>query len=95
MRSTGVQYHIDLAQNTLQTAMQHDDLRNEMYAQLIKLTNGSMPYGMQAWKLLALAISLFMPTQYALLWLLRKHIERWACMGYMIGFQYSTMLLQR
>uniref|UniRef100_A0A914WZ88 Uncharacterized protein n=1 Tax=Plectus sambesii TaxID=2011161 RepID=A0A914WZ88_9BILA len=81
MRSTGVQYHIDLAQNTLQMAMATDNVRNELFAQLIKLTNGAMPYGLQAWKLLGLAVSLFTPSQYALLWLLRKHLERWSCMG--------------
>ncbi|VDM48253.1 unnamed protein product, partial [Toxocara canis] len=77
MRSSGVQYHIDLAQNILSTAMQNDSLKNELYAQLIKLTSGSMPHGIQAWKLLALATPLFTPRQYSLLWLLRQHIQRW------------------
>lgn len=47
MRPSGVQYHIDLAQNILSTAMHSDALKNELYAQLIKLTSGSMPYGIQ------------------------------------------------
>lgn len=79
MRPIAAQYHIDLAQNILSTAMQHEFLRNEVYAQLIKLTSGSMPFSIQGWKLLAMAIPLFVPTQYSLLWLLKKHIARW-CM---------------
>lgn len=47
MRPTGVQYHIDLAQNILNTAMLSDVLRNELYANLVRLTSGSMPYGIQ------------------------------------------------
>uniref|UniRef100_A0A7I5ECQ7 PH domain-containing protein n=1 Tax=Haemonchus contortus TaxID=6289 RepID=A0A7I5ECQ7_HAECO len=79
MRPIAAQYHIDLAQNILSTAMQHEFLRNEVYAQLIKLTSGSMPFSIQGWKLLAMAIPLFVPTQYSLLWLLKKHVARW-CM---------------
>uniref|UniRef100_A0A158PB80 PH domain-containing protein n=1 Tax=Angiostrongylus cantonensis TaxID=6313 RepID=A0A158PB80_ANGCA len=77
MRPTAAQYHIDLAQNVLATAMQHDFLRNEVYAQLIRFTSGTMPFSIQGWKLLAMAIPLFLPTQYSLLWLLKKHISRW------------------
>uniref|UniRef100_A0A8R1HYD3 Uncharacterized protein n=1 Tax=Caenorhabditis japonica TaxID=281687 RepID=A0A8R1HYD3_CAEJA len=77
MRPQAVQYHIDLAQNILSTAVQHEYLKNEVYAQLIKLTNETMPFGLQGWKLLALTIPLFIPKQYSLLWLLRKHISRW------------------
>lgn len=47
MRPTGVQYHIDLAQNILTTAISSDFLKNELYANLIKLTSGSMAYGIQ------------------------------------------------
>ncbi|KAM3717124.1 Pleckstrin [Dirofilaria immitis] len=78
MRPTGVQYHIDLAQNILTTAMSNDLLKNELYANLIKLTSGFMSYGIQAWKLMALTTPLFTPRQYSLLWLLRRHIERWS-----------------
>lgn len=49
MRPTGVQYHIDLAQNILTTAMSSDLLKNELYANLIKLTSGSMSYGIQVY----------------------------------------------
>ncbi|CAD6198043.1 unnamed protein product [Caenorhabditis auriculariae] len=80
MRAQAVQYHIDLAQNILSTAIQNEFLKNEVYAQLIKLTSGSMPFGLQGWKLLALAIPLFLPKQYSLLWLLKRHISRWADM---------------
>ncbi|MCP9264746.1 Pleckstrin-likey domain-containing family H member 1 [Dirofilaria immitis] len=61
MRPTGVQYHIDLAQNILTTAMSNDLLKNELYANLIKLTSGFMSYGIQAWKLMALTTPLFTP----------------------------------
>ncbi|PIO58418.1 hypothetical protein TELCIR_20148, partial [Teladorsagia circumcincta] len=47
MRPIAAQYHIDLAQNILSTAMQHDFLRNEVYAQLIRLTSGTMPFAIQ------------------------------------------------
>ncbi|KAJ1365166.1 MyTH4 domain [Parelaphostrongylus tenuis] len=80
MRPTAAQYHIDLAQNILSTAMQHEFLRNEVYAQLIRFTSGTMPFSVQGWKLLAMAIPLFVPTQYSLLWLLKKHISRWCMM---------------
>ncbi|VDN28764.1 unnamed protein product [Gongylonema pulchrum] len=78
MRPAGVQYHIDLAQNILSTAMLSDLLKNELYAYLVKLTSGSMPYGIQAWKLMALAAPLFAPRHYSLLWLVRRHIEKWS-----------------
>ncbi|TKR87112.1 hypothetical protein L596_011570 [Steinernema carpocapsae] len=80
MRAGAVQYHVDLAQNILTTAMEHESLQNELYAQLIRLTSGAMPYGLQGWKLMALAIPLYVPKQYSLLWLLRRHIERWSTM---------------
>ncbi|KAK0411757.1 hypothetical protein QR680_005825 [Steinernema hermaphroditum] len=81
MRAGAVQYHVDLAQNILTTALEHESLQNELFAQLIRLTSGSMPYGLQAWKLMALAIPLYLPKQYSLLWLLRRHIERWSTMA--------------
>lgn len=77
MRAQATQYHIDLAQNILSTAVQQEYLRNEVYSQLIKMTSGSMPFGLQGWKLLALTIPLFLPKQYSLLWLLKRHISRW------------------
>ncbi|CAI5450568.1 unnamed protein product [Caenorhabditis angaria] len=80
MRPQAVQYHIDLAQNILQTAVQNEFLKNEVYSQLIRLTSGAMPFGLQGWKLLALTVPLFLPKQYSLLWLLKRHISRWADM---------------
>lgn len=80
MRPTAAQYHIDLAQNILSTAMQNEFLRNEVYAQLIRFTSGTMPFSVQGWKLLAMVIPLFVPSQYSLLWLLKKHISRWCMM---------------
>lgn len=77
MRPQATQYHIDLAQNILSTAVQNEFLKNEVYAQLIKMTSGTMPFGLQGWKLLALTIPLFLPKQYSLLWLLKRHISRW------------------
>uniref|UniRef100_A0A914YX64 Uncharacterized protein n=1 Tax=Panagrolaimus superbus TaxID=310955 RepID=A0A914YX64_9BILA len=76
MRPIAIQYHVDLSQNILTKALQHESLQNEIYAQLIRLTSGSMEYGYQAWKLLSMAIPLYLPKQYSLLWLLRHHIER-------------------
>uniref|UniRef100_A0A0N5AEF2 PH domain-containing protein n=1 Tax=Syphacia muris TaxID=451379 RepID=A0A0N5AEF2_9BILA len=78
MKTAGIQYHVDLAQNILCTAMQNDCLKNELYAHLIKLTSGFMPHDLQAWKLLALALPLYTPRLYSLLCLLRRHIERWS-----------------
>uniref|UniRef100_A0A0N4VGJ2 PH domain-containing protein n=1 Tax=Enterobius vermicularis TaxID=51028 RepID=A0A0N4VGJ2_ENTVE len=80
MKPAGIQYHVDLAQNILCTAMQNDYLKNELYSHLIKLTSGTMPYCLQAWKLLALALPLYSPHLYSLLWMLRRHIERWSLM---------------
>lgn len=34
-----VDYHVNLAQNALQTGLSHTELQNEMYCQLIKQTN--------------------------------------------------------
>ena len=36
-----VDYHVNLAQNALQTGLLHTELQNEMYCQLIKQTNHS------------------------------------------------------
>lgn len=47
MKPAGIQYHVDLAQNILCTAMQNDYLKNELYSHLIKLTSGTMPYCLQ------------------------------------------------
>lgn len=76
MKPIAVQYHVDLSQNILSSLLESDELKNELYAQLIRLTNGSMPYAIQAWKLLALAIPIYLPKQYSILWLLKQHLAR-------------------
>ncbi|GMS80303.1 hypothetical protein PENTCL1PPCAC_2478, partial [Pristionchus entomophagus] len=76
MRPTGVEYHIDLAQNILQMAIGNELIRNELYAQLIRLTQDGVPFALQGWKLLSLALPLFSPKHYALHWLLRRHLYK-------------------
>lgn len=76
MKPIAVQYHVDLSQNILSSLLESDELKNELYAQLIRLTNSSMPYAIQAWKLLALAIPIYLPKQYSILWLLKQHLAR-------------------
>uniref|UniRef100_A0A7E4V0J9 CID domain-containing protein n=1 Tax=Panagrellus redivivus TaxID=6233 RepID=A0A7E4V0J9_PANRE len=76
IKPMAIQYHVDLAQNLLTSALPCVAMQNELYAQLIRLTSGSLPFDYQAWKLLALAIPLYLPKTYSLLWLLRNHIER-------------------
>uniref|UniRef100_A0AC35UIG4 PH domain-containing protein n=1 Tax=Rhabditophanes sp. KR3021 TaxID=114890 RepID=A0AC35UIG4_9BILA len=78
MKPIAVQYHIDLAQNILTTAMEDECLKNELYSQLIRMTNGSINNSGQAWRLLALSLPIFLPKQYALLWFLKQHIRRWS-----------------
>ncbi|GMT10571.1 hypothetical protein PFISCL1PPCAC_1868, partial [Pristionchus fissidentatus] len=76
MRPTGVEYHIDLAQNILQMAIGNEGIRNELYAQLMRLTQDGVPFALQGWKLLSLALPLFSPKHYALHWLLRRHLYK-------------------
>ncbi len=78
MQASAIEYHIDLAQNALSMALKNEGLQNELIAQLIKLSGSDLIMKIQAWKLLALAVSLFVPSKYAVLWVLRKHLERWA-----------------
>lgn len=47
MQPSAIQYHIDLAQNTLAQALKHDDLKNELCAQLIRLSNCPHATGLQ------------------------------------------------
>ncbi|MFH4974641.1 hypothetical protein AB6A40_001350 [Gnathostoma spinigerum] len=49
MRPTGVQYHVNLAQNILSATLHNEVLKNELYAHLVKLTSGSMPYALQVY----------------------------------------------
>ncbi|GMR59022.1 hypothetical protein PMAYCL1PPCAC_29217, partial [Pristionchus mayeri] len=76
MRPTGVEYHIDLAQNILQMSIANEGIRNELYAQLIRLTQDGVPFALQGWKLLSLTLPLFSPSHYALHWLLRRHLYK-------------------
>uniref|UniRef100_A0A0K0DWL9 PH domain-containing protein n=1 Tax=Strongyloides stercoralis TaxID=6248 RepID=A0A0K0DWL9_STRER len=71
------QYHVDLAQNIITTALEDESLKNELYSQLIRMTNGSLINCNQGWRLLALTLPIFLPKQYALLWFLKQHIRRW------------------
>uniref|UniRef100_A0A0N4ZVT4 PH domain-containing protein n=1 Tax=Parastrongyloides trichosuri TaxID=131310 RepID=A0A0N4ZVT4_PARTI len=71
------QYHVDLAQNIITTAMEDEMLKNELYSQLIRMTNGSLVSCSQGWRLLALTLPIFLPKQYSLLWFLKQHVRRW------------------
>lgn len=77
MKPLAIQYHVDLAQNILSMALENSALQNELYAQLIRLTSSDLPYSIQAWKLFAMAIPIYLPRQYSLLWLLKHHLARW------------------
>lgn len=77
MKPMAIQYHVDLSQNILTMALENQSLQNELYAQLIRLTSSEMQYSLQAWKLLAMAIPIYLPRQYSLLWLLKHHLARW------------------
>ena len=76
MKPIAIQYHVDLSQNILSSAIDNPSLQNELYSQLVRLTSGSMEYGYQAWKLLSLSIPIFLPKQYSIFWLLKTHIEK-------------------
>ena len=75
-------------------ARENAALRSELFALLIRLTNSESGSGgrggggdastttsLQAWKLLALALPLYAPRQYAILWLLQAHLRRAAAAG--------------
>lgn len=81
MRPVALQYHVDLAQNILTTAMEHEPLVDELFAQLIRLTCSGLEHRLQAWKLLVLAIPLYLPRKYSLLWLLQAHLRRFRSLG--------------
>lgn len=82
MKPVAIQYHVDLSQNVLSMALESPALQNELYAQLIRLTCSDIPYALQAWKLLAMAIPIYLPRQYSLLWLLKQHLGRWKTLKY-------------
>ena len=77
MQSSGLQYHVDLAQTIVHQAMAAGDLQNELYAHLIRMGNARNGGRLQAWKLMAVAASCFHPKQYALMWLLKRHLQRY------------------
>lgn len=77
MKPIAIQYHVDLSQNILTMALENPTLQNELYAQLIRLTLSDMPYTLQAWKLFAMAIPIYLPRNYCLLWLIKSHLARW------------------
>jgi hypothetical protein len=77
MKPMAIQYHVDLSQNILSMGLENSALQNELYAQLIRLTSSEMPYSLQAWKLLAMAIPIYLPRNYSHLWLLKSHLARW------------------
>ncbi|CAD5223660.1 unnamed protein product [Bursaphelenchus okinawaensis] len=81
MRPIAMQYHVDLSQNILTTALENTPLIDELYAQLIRLTCSKMETSVQAWKLLTMAIPLYLPSKYSIFWLLRTHLQRWKVMG--------------
>ncbi len=81
LQASGIAYHIDLAQNILEQSLRHGELTGELFANLIRATNGAVKHALQAWKLMALACSLRLPSQYAVLWLLRRHLERKKAIG--------------
>ncbi|XP_072031714.1 pleckstrin homology domain-containing family H member 1-like isoform X2 [Amphiura filiformis] len=92
MEAMAIDYHVSLAQNALQTCLSHPELQNEMYCQLIKQTT-RIPQGPsassslqanppdftfnQAWQLMSLCCSLFLPRQ-KYMWYLRMHLQRYA-----------------
>ncbi|CAK8692228.1 unnamed protein product [Clavelina lepadiformis] len=85
MDAASADYHITMAQRIAQSCLTHLHLRNEVFSQLIKLTNrrsteikspNDSSY-LQGWKLLSLLLPLFLP-QGKLLWLLKAHLSRHA-----------------
>nr|CAB3264946.1 pleckstrin homology domain-containing family H member 2-like [Phallusia mammillata] len=74
-------YHVTLAQGIAQSCLAHVELRDELFAQLIKLTNRREsndswdPSLLQSWKLISLLLPLFLPRDKLLL-VLRSHLQR-------------------
>ncbi|KRX61244.1 Pleckstrin homology domain-containing family H member 2 [Trichinella sp. T9] len=77
-RGGAEEYHLDLAQNALRLALANPTIRDEFYALLIKLTN-SEQISHQAWRLLAMCLSLFLPS-YPIMWLMKKYLRN-ACLN--------------
>lgn len=91
MKPLAIQYHVDLAQNILSMALENSALQNELYAQLIRLTSSDLPYSIQAWKLFAMAIPIYLPRQYSLLWLLKHHLARWKRLEWVLKCLYGVL----
>ncbi|XP_003375233.1 putative MyTH4 domain protein [Trichinella spiralis] len=77
-RGGAEEYHLDLAQNALRLALANPTIRDEFYALLIKLTNCEQ-ISHQAWRLLAMCLSLFLPS-YPIMWLMKKYLRN-ACLN--------------
>uniref|UniRef100_A0AAX7USU3 Pleckstrin homology, MyTH4 and FERM domain containing H1 n=1 Tax=Astatotilapia calliptera TaxID=8154 RepID=A0AAX7USU3_ASTCA len=78
VESPSIDYHTSLAQNALQVCLNHPELQNEIYCQLIKQTNCRTPHNYsltQCWQLLSLCVALFLPQQH-FLWYLRQYLQR-------------------
>ncbi|XP_009860274.3 pleckstrin homology domain-containing family H member 1 [Ciona intestinalis] len=73
-------YHVTLVQRVAHSCLTHVELRNEIYAQLIKVTNrrdsevDDASY-LQAWKLFSLILPLFLPGR-SISWCLGAHLKR-------------------
>uniref|UniRef100_A0A3Q0S8F5 Pleckstrin homology domain containing, family H (with MyTH4 domain) member 1 n=1 Tax=Amphilophus citrinellus TaxID=61819 RepID=A0A3Q0S8F5_AMPCI len=77
VESPSIDYHTSLAQNALQVCLNHPELQNEIYCQLIKQTNCRTPHNYsltQCWQLLSLCVALFLPQQH-FLWYLRQYLQ--------------------
>uniref|UniRef100_A0AAX7TVH1 Pleckstrin homology, MyTH4 and FERM domain containing H1 n=1 Tax=Astatotilapia calliptera TaxID=8154 RepID=A0AAX7TVH1_ASTCA len=88
VESPSIDYHTSLAQNALQVCLNHPELQNEIYCQLIKQTNCRTPHNYSltqvnplhskesgCWQLLSLCVALFLPQQH-FLWYLRQYLQR-------------------
>uniref|UniRef100_A0A669BD89 Pleckstrin homology domain containing, family H (with MyTH4 domain) member 1 n=1 Tax=Oreochromis niloticus TaxID=8128 RepID=A0A669BD89_ORENI len=86
VESPSIDYHTSLAQNALQVCLNHPELQNEIYCQLIKQTNCRTPHNYsltqvnplhskECWQLLSLCVALFLPQQH-FLWYLRQYLQR-------------------
>lgn len=89
LQQEAIEYHVALAQTSLQQVLERPQMTNELYAQLLQLSTGHLKWApidcsrgarvdrssMQALQLLALACSLCLPTG-KLLWYLRHHLRR-------------------
>ncbi|KAG8443617.1 hypothetical protein GDO86_008966 [Hymenochirus boettgeri] len=77
--SPAIDYHVSLAQSALQVCLNHPELQNEIYCQLIKQTRHRQPNNqlspIQGWQLLALCVGLFLP-HHPYIWLLKLYLRK-------------------